>query len=159
LAIYESQIFANTNFIHMINAFAQLYLRLALGAGFFIIGCDRLGFWGPYGKPWVSWGDWKHFSAYAHELMGFLPGWLAEVLAIIATVAEISFGILLLAGLFTREAAFGSGVLTACFAIAMTITNGITSPINYSVFTVSAASFLLSAQPWHRWSLDAVFRG
>lgn len=142
----------------MIKALPQLYLRLALGAGFFIIGCDRLGAWGPYGKPWVSWGDWKHFSAYAHELMGFLPGGLAEVLAVIATVAEVTFGVLLLLGLFIRPAAFGSGVLTACFAIAMTITNGITSPINYSVFTVSAASFLLSVQPSYRWSLDALLK-
>jgi len=143
----------------MVKALPQLFLRLALGAGFFILGLDRLGVWGPYGKPWVSWGDWKHFSTYAHEVMGFLPGGLAEALAIIATVAEISFGILLLPGVFIRQAAFGSGVLTGCFAIAMAITYGITSPINYSVFTVSAASFLLSAQPRYRWSLDAFWRG
>jgi uncharacterized membrane protein YphA (DoxX/SURF4 family) len=142
----------------MIKLLPQLYLRLALGAGFFVIGCDRLGLWGPFGKPWVSWGDWKHFSAYAHELMGFLPGGLAEVLAIVATVAEVSFGVLLMIGLFIRQASFGSGVLTLCFATAMTITNGITSPLNYSVFTVSAASFLLSAQPSYRWSLDALLR-
>jgi len=143
----------------MIKTLPQLYLRLALGAGFFIIGCDRLGAWGPYGKPWVSWGDWKHFSAYAHEVMGFLPGGIAEVLAIIATVAEISFGILLLLGLFIRPAAFGAGVLTGCFAISMAISFGITSPLNYSVFVVSAASFLLSVQPGYRWSLDALLRG
>jgi uncharacterized membrane protein YphA (DoxX/SURF4 family) len=138
----------------MFKALPQLYLRLALGAGFFVIGCDRLGVWGPYGKPWVSWGDWKHFSAYAHELMSFLPWGLAEVLAVLATAAEVSFGVLLLLGLFIRQASFGSGFLTLCFAIAMTITNGITSPLNYSVFTVSAASFLLSAQQRYRWSID-----
>lgn len=142
----------------MVKALPQLYLRLALGAGFFIIGCDRLGIWGPYGKPWVSWGDWKHFSAYAHQVMGFLPVGVAEVLAILATAAEVSFGVLLLLGLFIRQAAFGSGVLTGCFALSMTISFGITSPINYSVFVVSAASFLLSVQPSYRWSLDAVLR-
>lgn len=142
----------------MVKTFPPLYLRLALGAGFFIIGCDRLGVWGPYGKPWVSWGDWKHFSAYAHQVMGFLPGGLAEALAILATAAEITFGILLLLGLFTRTAAFGSGVLTACFAVSMAISFGIISPINYSVFTVSAASFLLSVQPSDRWSLDALLK-
>jgi uncharacterized membrane protein YphA (DoxX/SURF4 family) len=140
----------------MIKALTQLYLRLALATGFIIVGADRLGAWGPYGKPWVSWGDWKHFSAYAHQVMGFLPAGLAEVMAIVATVAEITIGVLLLFGLFTRQAAFGSGVLTAGFAIAMAISLGFISPINYSVFTVSAASFLLSTQPSYPWSLDAV---
>jgi len=130
----------------MLKAIAQLYLRLALGTGFLLLGLDRLGAWGPNGKPWVSWGDWKHFSAYAHEVMNFLPGQLAEILAIIATIAEISFGLLLLIGLFTRWAAIGAAILTASFAIAMAISSGITSPINYSVFTVSAASLLLSTQ-------------
>jgi uncharacterized membrane protein YphA (DoxX/SURF4 family) len=139
----------------MAKALTQLYLRLALATGFIILGFDRLGLWGPNGKPWVSWGDWKHFSAYAHEVMRFLPGGLAEMLAIIATAGEISFGILLLLGLFTRQAAIGSGLLTGCFAIAMTISYGINSPINYSVFTVSAASFLLSTLPEYRWSIDA----
>jgi putative oxidoreductase len=140
----------------MNKAITQFYLRLAMGSGFTILGLDRLGVWGPNGKPWVSWGDWRHFSAYAHEVMGFLPGGLAEVLAVIATIAEISIGILLLLGLFTRLAAIGSGVLTACFAIAMAISYGITSPVNYSVFTVSAASFLLSTQSGYRWSIDAL---
>jgi uncharacterized membrane protein YphA (DoxX/SURF4 family) len=130
----------------MLKAIAQLYLRLALGTGFLLLGLDRLGAWGPNGKPWVSWGDWKHFSAYAHEVMNFLPGQLAEILAIIATIAEIAFGVLLLIGLFTRWAAIGAAILTASFAIAMAISSGITSPINYSVFTVSAASLLLSTQ-------------
>lgn len=130
----------------MLKTIARLYLRLALGTGFFLLGLDRLGAWGPNGKPWVSWGDWKHFSAYAHEVMNFLPGQLAEVLAVIATIAEIAFGFLLLIGLFTRWAAIGAAILTAAFAIAMAISSGITSPINYSVFTVSAASLLLSTQ-------------
>ncbi|WP_431214683.1 DoxX family protein [Puia sp. P3] len=140
----------------MNKAITQLYLRLAMGSGFTILGLDRLGVWGPNGKPWVSWGDWQHFSAYAHEVMGFLPRGLAEILAVVATIAEISVGILLLLGLFTRQAAFASGILTAGFAIAMAISYGITSPINYSVFTVSAAGFLLSTQAGYRWSIDAL---
>ena len=130
----------------MLNKIARLYLRLALGTGFTLLGLDRLGAWGPNGKPWVSWGDWHHFSAYAHEVMRFLPGQIAEVFAIIATIAEITIGILLLIGWQTRWAALGSAILTGCFAIAMAISYGITSPINYSVFTVSAASLLLSTQ-------------
>jgi hypothetical protein len=36
----------------------------------------------------------------------------------------------------------------------MIIANGIISPINYSVFTASAASLLLAAQIEYRWSID-----
>ena len=139
----------------MNKALIQLYLRLALATGYILLGFDRLGAWGPHGKSWVSWGDWQHFSDYAHEVMSFLPAGLAEALAVIATAGEISFGVLLLIGLFTRQAAIGSGLLTGCFAIAMAISGGFTSPINYSVFTVSAASFLLSTLPGYRWSIDA----
>ncbi|HEY6901573.1 MAG TPA: hypothetical protein VI233_13055, partial [Puia sp.] len=73
-----------------------------------------------------------------------------------ATIAEITFGALLILGGLTRRAdqlarwsALGSSILTAGFAIAMAISDGITSPVNYSVFTVSAASLLLYTQYTH----------
>jgi uncharacterized membrane protein YphA (DoxX/SURF4 family) len=136
-------------------SYAQLYLRIALGSGFLILGLDRLGVWGPNGRPYVSWGDWAHFSAYAHQVMYFLPDKVAGFFAVLATIGEIGFGSLLLMGWLTRWAAFGAGLLTLCFALSMTAAFGITSPINYSVFTVSAASFLLSTIPYYRWSVDA----
>lgn len=137
-------------------AYAQLYLRIALGVTFWVPGLDRLGCWGPYGKSYVSWGDWSHFSAYAHQVMSFLPDKLIDVFAVLATVGELGFGFLLLTGWFTRLAAIGSGVLTLCFCISMAISFGITSPINYSVFTASAASFLLAVIPNYKWSIDAL---
>jgi putative oxidoreductase len=132
----------------------QLYLRIALAGGYLKLGPDRLGFWGPNGKAFVSWGDWKHFMDYANEVMRFLPSALIPFFAIAATVAEISFGILLLLGKWTRVAATGSGILAFLFAVSMAISNGIQDPIGYSVFTVSAASFLLATIPSYRWSLD-----
>lgn len=138
----------------MFRQFAQLYLRLAMGIGFFVLGLDRLGVWGPYGKPWVSWGDWKHFSIRAHQLMSFLPYNMAEAFAMIATFVEVTGGFLLIIGLLTRWAALACSGLTFCFAIAMAITDGITSPMNYSVFTVSAASLLLATLPEYRFSID-----
>jgi hypothetical protein len=38
----------------------------------------------------------------------------------------------------------------------MTLALGIQAPLNYSVFTASAASFLLSTLPAYKWSLDGV---
>ena len=136
------------------SAPAQLFLRLALGVDYLVLGLDRLGAWGPNGHANVSWGDWAHFSAYAHQVMSFLPARPAEILAILATAGELSFGFLLLIGWLTKWAAIGSGILSFCFACAMTISFGISSPINYSVFVVSAGSFLLSTLQDYKWSID-----
>ena len=138
----------------MLPSLSQLYLRLSLGIAYTFFGLDRLGVWGPYGKPWVSWGDWKHFSPRAHQLMFFLPYGLAEAFAVIATILEISCGILLIIGLLTRWAALTSFGLALCFAISMAIADGFTSPLGYSVFTVSAASLFLALHPGYRWSID-----
>ncbi|HEY4111320.1 DoxX family protein [Puia sp.] len=138
----------------MLPSLAKLYLRLSLGIAYTYFGLDRLGAWGPYGKPWVSWGDWSHFSPHAHHLMYFLPSGLAEAFAVIATIVEITSGILLTIGLLTRWAAFASFGLAFCFALFMSIADGFTSPLGYSVFTVSAASLLLATQPGYRWSID-----
>jgi len=143
-------------FNYMLRPFAQLYLRLAMGLGFFVLGLDRLGAWGSYGKPWVSWGDWQHFTTYAHHLMSFLPYQLAEALAMIATFVEVAGGFLLIIGLKTRWAAIACSGLTFCFALAMAITDGITSPMDYSVFTVSAASLLLASLPDYPFGIDAL---
>jgi len=138
----------------MLPSIAQLYLRLSIGSAFAWFGLDRLGAWGPFGKPWISWGDWAHFSTYAHQLMFFLPYRLASIFAAIATAIEISCGLLLILGLFTRWAAFAGFGLALCFALAMSIANGITSPLGYSVFTVSAACLMLAVQPDYHWSVD-----
>ncbi|MBS1509492.1 MAG: DoxX family membrane protein [Bacteroidetes bacterium] len=132
----------------------QLFLRIALGIGYLVPGLDRLGVWGKNGAPGISWGDWQHFMQYAKEVMQFLPASIVPTLAVTATIGEITFGCLLLTGYFTRRAAIGSGVLSLCFAAAMAISFGIVSPLSYSVFTVSAASFLLAIQPQYAWSID-----
>ena len=136
------------------SSFAQLYLRIAIGAAYLVFGFDRLGVFGKYGEKNVSWGDWEHFMKYAAEVMSFLPAELVSLFAIVATIAEIVFGVLLLLGKWTRVAAFGSGILAFLFAISMAISFGVVSPLSYSVFTVSAASFLLAFCKNYKWSLD-----
>lgn len=137
--------------------FTQLFLRLALGIGYLVPGLDRLGVWGKYGERNITWGDWQHFIKYAGQVMSFLPSTFVDVFAITATIGEIGFGVLLLVGKWTRIAALGSGILTLFFAISMAISFGIVSPLSYSVFTASAASFLLATLPAYKWSLDNVF--
>jgi uncharacterized membrane protein YphA (DoxX/SURF4 family) len=139
------------------SGFTQLFLRLALSIGYLVPGFDRLGAWGKYGERNISWGDWQHFIKYAGQVMSFLPSSLVDVLAVTATIGEIGLGVLLLVGRWTRIAALGSGMLTLFFALSMAISFGIVSPLSYSVFTASAASFLLATLPAYKWSLDNVF--
>jgi putative oxidoreductase len=134
-----------------------LYLRLAIGSAYLWEVADRLGILGAHGRPHVGWGDWAHFLAYAQQVMRFLPAGLVPVLAVVATIGEALFGLLILIGLFTRFAAIGSGILSFCFAVAMAISFGIDSPLGYSVFTLSAASLLLATLPQYDWSLDSFF--
>lgn len=133
---------------------ASLYLRIAIGSAYLWEVVDRLGILGANGYPHVGWGDWAHFISYARQVMNFLPAGLIPFLATIATIGEALFGLLILMGLFTRIAAIGSGILSLCFALAMAISFGIESPLGYSVFTLSAASFLLATLPEYEWSID-----
>jgi uncharacterized membrane protein YphA (DoxX/SURF4 family) len=143
--------------MHINQKLPSIYLRLAIGASYLWEVADRLGLFGPNGHPRVGWGDWKHFIAYAKQVMSFLPDAIVDPLATIATIGEGGFGLLLILGLFTRLAAIGSGILSLCFAIAMAISFGIESPLGYSVFTLSAASFLLAGATQYSWSLDSWF--
>ncbi len=134
----------------------SLYLRLAIGSSYLWEVADRLGLLGKNGEPHVGWGDWSHFVAATAQVMHFIPLSWAPFFAVMATLGEGSFGILLIVGLFTRYAAVGSGILAFCFAVSMAISSGIDSPLGYSVFTLSAASFLLATIPAYRWSLDSL---
>lgn len=133
----------------------SIFLRIAIAASYLWASADRLGVIGTHGQPHVGWGDWSHFIAYCRQVMHFLPNVLVAPLAVIASTCEVTFGLLLLLGLFTRVAAVGSGLLSLCFAISMAISFGIESPLNYSVFTLSAASFVLATVPYYAFSLDA----
>lgn len=139
-----------------LTTLTQLYLRISIAAGYLVFGLDRLGVLGKNGEKNVSWGDWEHFMKYAAEVMSFLPHTLVAILAAIATVAEILFGALLLLGKWARATAYGSALLALLYAISMGISYGITSPLAYSVFTLSAGSLLLAQQSYYKWSLDAL---
>jgi len=138
------------------SSLIQLYLRLAIGIGYLVPALDRLGIWGKPGGKNISWGDWPHFLDYARQVMSFLPASLVSVLAVFATICELSFGVLLIIGKWTRFAAIGSGTLSFIFACSMAISFGIVSPLSYSVFTLSAASFLLATVSEYKFSLDNI---
>ena len=137
-------------------AYAALLLRMGLGLGFLSAVADRLGLWGAFGQPNVEWGNFSRFLEYTHTLNWYLPTEMIPALGVIATAAEILFGLLLVFGWHTRVAALLSGLLMLTFAVSMTLALGIKAPLNFAVLTgiggalllASCEGFLISVDDW-----------
>lgn len=120
-------------------------MRLALGVTFLVSIGDRFGWLGPYGSKNVSWGDWSHFKQYVAILNLFIPRAQIPVLATVETAIELTLGIALLLGIYSRLVAWCSAALLMSFALTMSLALGIVAPLSYSVFTAAASALLLGA--------------
>lgn len=136
----------------------QLLLRYALGITFLTPVLDRLGLLGQPGVGNIEWGNWDNFINYTATLMPIFDRPLVNTMGAIATVAELLISICLIVGFKTKQAALGASLITLTFIIFMTLSVGIQKPINYGVFTASAAGFLLSFMPNYSYSLDNLIK-
>ncbi|WP_165836385.1 DoxX family protein [Taibaiella soli] len=136
----------------------QLLLRWALGITFLTPVFDRLGILGAPGTGNIEWGNWENFINYTSTLMPIFSRSVTNIMGGIATVSELLIGICLIVGFKTRYAALGASLITLTFIVFMTLSVGIQKPINYGVFTASAAGFLLSFMPNYNWSLDKLLK-
>jgi len=118
-----------------------LYLRIALGVAFLSGIADRFGL---YRGRNVGYGNFDGFMKYTAQVNSFMPAFTIPFLAWAATVAEFSLGLALILGIWPRWVALGSAVLLALFGIAMAISFGIKSPLDYSVFSASAGALVLA---------------
>jgi putative oxidoreductase len=125
---------------------AVIYARLALGAAFLSGIADRFGL---YGKN-VGYGNFENFVRYTAQVNSFMPAFSIRFLAWAATVAELLLGLALVFGLWIRWTSLASAVLLALFGTAMTISFGFKSPLDYSVFSASAAALLLALEAGDR---------
>lgn len=116
-------------------------LRIALSAGFLSASADRFGMWP---KKISAWGNWQSFENYTKSLNPLFPDSLIPFLAYTATGFEICLGILLLTSYKTIWVAKLTSLLLLLFALAMTFSNSIKAPLDYSVFCASAGAFALS---------------
>ena len=139
---------------HRYIALVTVYLRLALGIDFLSAVADRFGLWGASGTPSVAWGNFHNFLAYTAKPNPWLPSSWIPTIGWIATVCEFCFGLALIVGYRTRMAAVLSGLLTLAFAFGMIAGVGIHAPLNYSVFAISAAAFLLAGVERYPWALE-----
>ena len=118
-----------------------LYARIALGAAFLSGIADRFGlYWGRN----VGYGNFDGFMQYTAKVNSFMPPATIPFLAWAATAGELFFGMALILGIWPRWIALGSASLLALFGIAMAISFGIKSPMDYSVFSASGAAILLA---------------
>lgn len=124
----------------MLERGATLYARIALGAAFLSGVAARFGLWGAQS----SWKNFADFSRYTAEVNSFMPAATIPFLAWTATAAELALGVALIAGARLRWVAAGSAALLGLFGLAMAISFGIKSPLDYSVFSASAGALLLA---------------
>jgi len=117
-----------------------LYSRIALGAAFLSGIADRFGL---YTGRNVGYGNFAGFVEYTAKVNSFMPAVTIPFLAWAATAAELLLGIGLIVGVWPRRVAFASALLLVLFGIAMAISFGIKSPLDYSVFSASAGAVLL----------------
>ena len=79
-------------------------------------------------------------------------------LAIIATAAEILFGLLVVLGWKTRTTALLSRVLLTTFALTMTMALGVKAPLDLSVISAAVGALLLATSANFPFSLDELVR-
>ncbi|MGA8097842.1 MAG: MauE/DoxX family redox-associated membrane protein [Candidatus Cybelea sp.] len=133
--------------------YASIALRLALGLTFLYAIADRFGALGPPGTPNISWGNFSRFTAYVGTLNWYVPHLFVPALAWVETVLETLLGIGLVLGVLLRQVAFVSALLLLSFALTMAVAVGIGAPLAASVFTASAAAFMLAVGGSERWSI------
>jgi uncharacterized membrane protein YphA (DoxX/SURF4 family) len=117
-----------------------LYARIAVGSAFLSAVAGRFGLWhGTLDRKYFS-----NFLDYAREVLAFMPAASVPYLAWVATVCETSLGVLLLVGVWPRWVSLASAGLLAMFGTSMAISEGLKSPMDYSVYSASSAAVLLA---------------
>ena len=128
------------------DRWALRYARWALGAAFLSGIASRFGWWGP-GR---GYGTFANFMKYTAQVNSFMPARTIPFLAWAATAAEFGLGVALLLplrGRLARGVALASAALLAVFGLAMAVSFGPKEPLDYSVFSASAAALLLARYP------------
>ena len=120
---------------------AFVYARATLGIAFLSGIADRFGLW--RGRN-VGYGNFDGFIRYTAKVNAFMPPSSIPFLAWTATIAELVLGVFLLTGVWMRWTALASALLLILFGIAMAMSFGLKSPLDYSVFSASATAFLLA---------------
>ena len=122
----------------------SLFARLAIAMSFLSAVADRIGLWTPIlGSESVVWGNMENFIVYTGVLVPWIPNQILPLLGWSVTFVEVVLGVLLIIGFQQRIVALFSGILLLTFAFSMLFFTSFKAPLDYSVFTAAACSFLL----------------
>ena len=135
-----------------IAKYSSIYLRVALAVAYLSSVASRFGLWGQDN----GWGNFENYLAYTAMRNPFLPPSLIPPLSWFVTFAETALAVFLNIGFRIHITAFLSGIMLIFFAIGMAIGEGAKSPFDYSVYTASAASFMLATSHENFLSVDAL---
>lgn len=119
-------------------------IRALMASDFLLAVADRFGVLGPPGTPGVVSGDFAHFIDYTRSVASFAPESFGPILAVLATIAELTFATVLLLGIRLPLAAFGAALLLATYATSMTISLPPAEQFHYNVFVLSAGMLTLA---------------
>ncbi len=131
----------------------KLFLRLTISVSFLSAVADRFGWWS---ADVSAWGNWTNFLEYTQKINPWFPSSMIPAVGGIATGAEIIFPVFLLIGYKTELFARLSGFLLLAFGLAMAFSLGIKGPLDYSVFSASAAAFALSLMKEKYYEVDTM---
>jgi uncharacterized membrane protein YphA (DoxX/SURF4 family) len=124
-----------------VDRLAVPFARVALSASFLSGVADRFGLWP---ERYEGYGGWTGFLRYTAKVNAFAPASLVPFLAYAATAAELGLGIGLLVGYRLRAVSLASAALLLLFALTMTVSFGLKSPLDYSVFSAAGAALLIA---------------
>ena len=122
----------------------SLFARIAIALSFLSAVADRFGLWTPLlGSENTTWGNMESFTTYTGILVPWVLKLILPLLAWSVTIAEVILGVLLIIGFQKRIVALLSGILLLTFAFSMLLFSSIKAPLDYSVFSAAACSFMV----------------
>lgn len=121
-------------------------LGVALGVELVLSVADRFGVLGAPGEPGISWGSWGDFTTYTGILLPWAPDALVTGAAVMATLAEVGLGVVLILGPQWRWAGKLTAGMLLCYLIAMLTTVDFGEVARYGVVIQIGAALLVSAR-------------
>lgn len=106
---------------------------------------------------WSRFGNFAGFVRYTSRVLSFMTSESIWLLAVAATVCEVSLCIAMFLGFKTRWASVGSAILLFMFATSMVISG--LSQFEWAVYVLAVGAFTLATVDATRLSLDSVVFG
>lgn len=106
---------------------------------------------------WSRFDNFAGFVRYTGRVLSFMPSESVWLLAVAASVCEVTLCIAMFVGIKTRWASVGSAILLFMFATSMVISG--LSQFEWAVYVLAVGAFTLATVDATRLSLDSIVFG